>query len=105
MSTTEDARSSGNQKPRGVARLKNPKSLERLRERVQEAVDELTRLREENAALHEHIEALEARPAVDPELTLLTLDEDPAVLRRKIEGFIATIDAYLAEEDNEAESA
>ncbi len=78
--------------------MKNPQSLQRLRDRVQEAVDELARLRQENAALYERIEELEARPAVDPDLTLLTFDEDPASLRRKVEGFIASIDAYLAGE-------
>ena len=92
---TSDTTPSGTE--RGLARLRNPRSLERLRDRVQEAADELERLREENAALRERIEALETRPPVDPDATMLTFDEDPEALRRKVESFIDAIDAYLAD--------
>ena len=78
--------------------LKNPQSLERLRDRVKKAARELERLRLENAALAERIRHLEARPAVDLEGTVLAFDEDPDLLREKIEGFIQAIDTYLAKE-------
>lgn len=78
--------------------LKNVQSLERLRERVKKAARELERLRKENSALAERIRQLETRPAVDLDSTLLMFDEDPEVLREKVEGFIRSIDAYLANE-------
>jgi len=78
--------------------LKSPQSLERLRDRVQAAVNELDRLRKENAALTERIEHLETRPTLDVDGTLLTFDENPDALREKVEGFINTIDEYLAKE-------
>jgi hypothetical protein len=78
--------------------LKSPQSLERLRERVQAAARQLERLRKENAALAERIRALETRRAVDLEGTVVAFDEDPEVLRRKIEGFVSAIDAYLSKE-------
>lgn len=84
---------------RGLARLRHPRSLERLRDRVQAVADELERLREENAALRDRIEELETRPPTDPDLTTITFDDDPETLRRTVEGFIEAIDAYLAEAD------
>jgi hypothetical protein len=78
--------------------LKGPQSLERLRDRVKKAAHELERLRTENAALTERIRRLESRPAVDLDGTVLAFDEDPDVLREKVEGFIQAIDTYLAKE-------
>ena len=72
--------------------------LERLRDRVKKAARELERLRTENAALTERIRRLETSPTVDLEGTVLAFDEDPEMLREKVEGFITTIDAYLARE-------
>lgn len=85
-------------KRRPPVSLKNPQSLERLRDRVKKAARELERLRQENAALAERIRHLEARPAVDLEGTVLAFDEDPDLLREKVEGFIQAIDTYLAKE-------
>lgn len=79
--------------------LQNPQSLERLRERVKQAVHELDRLRQENAALAQRLQQLEARPDVDFDGTVITVDADPEALREKVEGFIKTIDAYLAREN------
>ncbi len=81
---------------KGQVHLKSPQSLERLRDRVREAARELERLRKENTALATRIRELEARPAVDAEGTLLIFDEDPDVLREKVEGFIEALDKYLA---------
>jgi len=78
--------------------LKSLTSLERLRDRVETAAHELKRLREENEALSERIRELESRPHVDPQGTFLSLDHDPELLRRKISGFIETIDRYLEKE-------
>ncbi len=91
----------GNGKPprrSGPTRLKSPQSLERLRDRIKTAAHELERLHKENAALAERIRALEARPAVDLDGTVLAFDEDPDALREKVAGFIEAIDTYLARE-------
>ncbi len=85
-------------KQSGTVSLKSPQSLERLRDRVKKAARELERLRTENAALTERIRRLETSPTVDLEGTVLAFDEDPEILREKVEGFITTIDAYLARE-------
>ncbi len=82
----------------GTVSLKNPQSLERLRDRVKKAARELERLRTDNAALTERIRRLETSPTVDLEGTVLAFDEDPDILREKVEGLITTIDAYLARE-------
>jgi hypothetical protein len=108
MSTSSDADASqnpANGRPadgaetpsQGLARLRHPRSLERLRDRVQAVTEELNRLRDANAALRDRIEELETRPPTDPDLTTITFDQDPEALRRTVEGFIEAIDAYLAE--------
>lgn len=91
----ETASETASNKPVG---LKSPQSLERLRDRVRLAAQELERLRQENRTLRDQIAELETRPAVDVDGTLLTLDDDPSVLREHIQGFIEAIDAYLAKE-------
>ena len=83
----------------GPVHLKSSQSLERLRERVKQAVHELDRLRKENAALAERIRQLETRPDVDLDGTVLAFEADSDVLREKVEGFIKTIDTYLAKEN------
>lgn len=78
--------------------LKSIGSLERLRDRVENAAHELKRLREENQALLERIKELETRPNLDPHASLLSIENDPELLRRKINGFIEAIDRYLENE-------
>lgn len=78
--------------------LQSLASLERLRDRVEVAAREMKRLRDENGALADRIKELESRPAVDPRGTVLSLDHDPEVLKRKISGFIEAIDRYLENE-------
>lgn len=78
--------------------LKGIASLERLRDRVATAAHEMKRLREENAALSERIKELETRPAVDPEGTFLSFEQDPEHLKRKITAFMEAIDSYLERE-------
>ncbi len=87
------------EKQRGPVHLKSPQSLERLRERVKQVAHELERLRKENAALAERIQQLETRPDIDLDGTVFAFDADPDVLREKVEGFIKSIDAYLAREN------
>ena len=54
------------------------------------------RLRDENAALAQHIEVLQQRASGSVEGTPVVFTEDPAQLRAKVESFIETIDQYLA---------
>jgi hypothetical protein len=76
-------------------------ALERLRDRIHTAANEILRLREENAALAERIARLEARPGSNVDGgTLLHLEEDPEALRRKVGGFIEAIDQYLEREQS-----
>lgn len=76
--------------------------LERLRERVEVAARELERLRKDNVLLARRIAELEARPAVDDDQSFLVLDENQEVLRKKVEGYIQAIDAYLSRERERA---
>ena len=75
--------------------LKGTRALRKLRDRVELAANELMRLREENTALQQRIEELESMPAGDGGEGLLFLDTDPETLKRKVEGFIQSIDNYL----------
>ena len=77
--------------------LKGTRSLRRLRDRVERAASELIRLREENATLQERITELEGDGAgkADGGAGKLVLDTDPEALKRKVEGFIQSIDNYL----------
>lgn len=92
-------RPAGDPPPEGVIEMRGTQALERLRDRIQAAANEIYRLREENAALADRISRLEARAGGDlDEGTLLRLDEDPEALRRKVNGFIEAIDQYLQSE-------
>ena len=82
--------------------LQGIESLERLREGVEQAAAELHRLRAENTALSARLRAAEALAGAAPPSGPLSPDQDPEVLRRKIDGFIEAIDRYL-EQENEQE--
>jgi len=85
------------------ASLRGIQALERLRDRIQTAANEILRLREENAALAERIARLEAHPSsMLEEGTLLHLEEDPEVLRRKVAAFIEAIDRYLDRDQSQS---
>ncbi len=76
--------------------LKGTRSLRKLRDRVERAANELIRLREENTALQQRIDELESAPVSQGDSAgLLLLDSDPEALKRKVEGFIQSIDNYL----------
>lgn len=78
--------------------LRSTQSLERLREKVEGAAQELKRLREENEDLVARIAELEARPAQESDAASVSFEEDPEALRRKVTGFIEAIDQYLGKE-------
>ena len=78
--------------------LKSLASLERLRDRVEVAAHELKRLREENESLARRIRELESKPSGESKAGLLSSDQDPELLKRKIAGFIEAIDRYLERE-------
>lgn len=80
----------------GRTHFKGTRSLERLKDRIQLAVRELRRLRDENAALAQQVEALQQRASGSAEGTPVVFTEDPAQLRTRIDSFIETIDQYLA---------
>jgi regulator of replication initiation timing len=73
-------------------------TLEDLREQVQAAAQEIHRLRRENEQLRNRVRTLKERPQVEPDQTFVVLDEKPAKLRRKVDGFIDAIDHYLDED-------
>ncbi|MEM8486626.1 MAG: hypothetical protein AAF564_13825 [Bacteroidota bacterium] len=85
----------------GGTGLKGTRALRKLRDHVERAANELVRLREENDALQERIATLESTPASHggDEAGLLLLDTDPEALKRKVEGFIQSIDNYLDNKD------
>ena len=75
-------------------------ALERLRERIETAVAEIERLRAENAALAERVQELADDAVAGGDgsgLPALTLEGDPADLRKKVEAFIEAVDRMLAE--------
>ncbi len=78
--------------------LKNPRSLERLRERIEEAVHALEHLRRENEALAARIRELETRPEVPEGAAVVAFEEDAEALKEKLAGFIAAVDQYLEQE-------
>ena len=98
-SEEKTAKATGETTPRTVG-LKGTRSLRKLRDRVERAAHELIRLRDENSALQKRIEELEARPASSGDQAgVLLLDTDPETLKRKVEGFIQSIDDYLDQKE------
>lgn len=93
---TEDGVRSDARMARPPSHFKGTRSLERLKDRIQLAVRELKRLRDENAALAQQIEVLQQRASGSVDGTPVVFTEDPAQLRAKVESFIETIDQYLA---------
>ena len=81
--------------------------LELLRDRVEVAAEEITRLRQENAELARRVAALEAEHplAVGEGGVLLDVDEPPETLKRKITGFIEHVDALIAQEQTRRQAA
>ncbi len=87
-----------NGSPKNVTPLRKVEALERLRDRVEAAADEIIRLRAENEQmassinnLREQLDARDKRPAI-------SFDGDANELRAKVRGFIDAIDTYLEHE-------
>lgn len=81
-----------------AVRHKSRRTLEQLRDRVEDALDEIERLRQENTRLAERLRALEESVGIDdPNRTVLSIDERPEAARRKVEQFIRALDQYIAQ--------
>ncbi len=81
--------------------LRGAKSLRRLRDRVEAAVKEIKRLRQQNRKLAEQIAELEAASNIKPTKAVLTFDENEQELLDRINKFIKTIDNYLVFDQEE----
>ncbi|NNF05038.1 MAG: hypothetical protein HKN17_11300 [Rhodothermales bacterium] len=68
------------------------KSLERLRDRIDLAVRELRRLREENGALRKEVKALQKARSIPEEGATIHFNESPARLREEIQSLIEALD-------------
>ncbi len=88
---------------RGPVHLKGTRSLERLRDRIDLAVKELVRLREENAALQKQLDSFQSHGIESADGTPVVFTESPSALRTKVENFIEAIDRYI--EQSQVENA
>lgn len=88
---------------RGPKHQKGTQALERLRDRIELAVKELHRLREDNQLLQRELEAVRRHGLDGVEGTTVVFNESPSTLRKKIESYISTIDRQI--EQVEAEQA
>lgn len=77
-------------------------AVEALTEQVAAAAETIDRLAAENRRLKQRVRDLEQRPDVPEGHTAVPLEEDREALRRRIDGFIASIDAYLDEEPDDS---
>lgn len=98
---------SGDDKPhrqpgRGPAHLKGSRSLERLRDRIELAVKELHRLRQDNADLQKQLDSFRSQGLETFEGTVVTFADSPSALRTKVETCIDAIDRYLEGSDDQA---
>ena len=78
-------------------------SIRQLHRTVEAAIATIEALRAENEQLSERIEALERRPDVPDDATVLTFDDPPEALREQIQDFLTIIDQYLGTGDGHAE--
>jgi len=80
---------------RGPVHLKGTRSLERLRDRIDLAVKELARLRDENAALQKQLDSFQSHGIESMDGTPVVFTESPSALKSKVENFIEAIDRYI----------
>lgn len=86
-----------------AVRHKSRRMLEQLRDRVEDALDEIVRLRQENARLAKRLRTLEESAGIDdPNRTVVSMDERPAAARRKVEQFIRALDQYIAQAEKQS---
>ncbi len=94
-SNGSDQRRASRGPKRGPVYLKGTRSLERLRDRIDLAVKELARLREENAALQKQLDSFQSHGIEAMDGTPVVFTESPSALRTKVENFIEAIDRYI----------
>jgi len=80
---------------RGSSHMDGTKSLERLRDRVNLAVKELQRLREENASLRKELKSSQKARAATDEGSVIHFNEGPAELRSQVQALIDSIDERI----------
>lgn len=88
---------------RGPAHLKGTRALESLRSRVELVIKEVQRLRDENAALNKELDSLRSAAPKETAGTEIVFTESTPELKAKLEGYIATIDRLIAQQENETE--
>jgi len=98
FSAGDKSQSKGRPSKKGPTHLKGTRALERLRNRIELAVNELNRLRDENHALHKEVESLKSASIESPDGTAVVFSEGAAELRTQIESYISVIDGYLERE-------
>ena len=84
---------------RGPAHLKGTQALERLRNRIDLAVKELHRLREENHSLQKELEGLRKGGGSSEDGTAVRFTESADDLRASLEQYIGTIDELIRKEE------
>ena len=89
---------------RGPAHLKGTRALERLRNRIDLAVKELHRLREENTALKRELEAIQRGGQEAPDGTQVVFTESPDELRKKLEAYIDLVNDLIESENTGTET-
>ena len=84
--------------------MKGTRSLERLRNRIDLAVKELHRLREENTALRRELDAVQKGSLSDTDGTQVVFTESPDQLRKKLEDYIGLINDLIEAETSGTET-
>lgn len=77
--------------------------VRRLQRRVEQAAETIEHLRSEKERLQRRVEELEAEPRFPDDEAILSVDDDPGAVRRRIDRFIDAIDTYL--EGGQSDSA
>ncbi|MDX1430160.1 MAG: hypothetical protein R3282_07730 [Rhodothermales bacterium] len=101
MATKNKSRSektAKNGSPKNVKPLRTVEPLERLRDRVEAAANEIVRLREQNREMASSISDLQNQLDTERERPALAFEDDADALRQKVRGFIKAIDTYLEHE-------
>lgn len=80
---------------RGSAHMKGTKALERLRDRIDLAVKELARLREENSALRKELKAGQKARSEPGDGAIIHFNESPSRLREEIQALIDAVDERI----------
>lgn len=79
-------------------------TMRRLYRRVEQAAATIERLRAENERLRRRVDELENQPAFPDAETVFSLDDDPAAMKERINGFIDAIDTYLEAAEPDADA-